>query len=302
MRIIELRRPPAAIERYRDDWFRRNIRIAVSDWIGPEPFSGLLWCRYYSEIRRESGAWYQFINAADLTLELLIDGRLHFRQNGLETEVSPGELYLIHKGSDCTFSTPKGSSFHKLRLMLCGRLIPILERELNLHSSNCIRLCDPESYFRRFREIGEGLRKQREEEGAAITGMIYTLLADLSTELRASTGRTQPGGLPARAIGLMKQRLGEKPSIPTLAAECGVGVHTLLRAFRHDLNCSPHTYWDRLRLERARELVGDSDLSFKEIAGQLGYCSGLYFSTVFRKAVGLSPSQFRRRCRSSYGE
>ena len=46
-------------------------------------------------------------------------------------------------------------------------------------------------------------------------------------------------------------------------------------------------------MESAVQLVRAGQLSFKEIAEQLGFRNSLYFSTVFRRYTGLTPTAFR---------
>jgi AraC-like DNA-binding protein len=58
---------------------------------------------------------------------------------------------------------------------------------------------------------------------------------------------------------------------------------------------SPNDYWQRIRVEAARDMLRKTDLSVTEIAIRCGYSTSQYFSTVFRKYTGTTPTQFRRR-------
>ena len=54
-----------------------------------------------------------------------------------------------------------------------------------------------------------------------------------------------------------------------------------------------------LRIDRARELLSGTDEKLSNIALQIGYNEPNYFSHVFRKAVGMTPKEYRSRSRQA---
>ena len=58
---------------------------------------------------------------------------------------------------------------------------------------------------------------------------------------------------------------------------------------------TPQRYLTDIRLNQAKELLISSSLNVGEIAAIVGYENALYFSRVFRKYAGLSPSAYRSR-------
>jgi len=65
--------------------------------------------------------------------------------------------------------------------------------------------------------------------------------------------------------------------------------------------CTPMEYLARLRIERAKTLLRESDAKIIGIAFECGFGSSQYFANVFRRAVGSSPTEYRRRHRDSTG-
>jgi transcriptional regulator GlxA family with amidase domain len=57
----------------------------------------------------------------------------------------------------------------------------------------------------------------------------------------------------------------------------------------------PREYQQRLQVSRAREMLEFSGRGIDEIASRVGYIDIVAFRRVFRKIVGLTPSDFRRR-------
>jgi LacI family transcriptional regulator len=65
--------------------------------------------------------------------------------------------------------------------------------------------------------------------------------------------------------------------------------------FQKLLGCTPHNEIVRVRLEYARRLLSESELTLQAIARRTGFQQAEYFSAAFKKAVGVSPSDFRRQ-------
>jgi len=82
-----------------------------------------------------------------------------------------------------------------------------------------------------------------------------------------------------------------------LARISGVSYSRLRDLFKASRAETLHDFLQRIRLDEARRLLGDSRLTIKEVAARLHFSSEFYFSHFFRKASGMSPTQFRREPR-----
>jgi AraC-like DNA-binding protein len=71
-----------------------------------------------------------------------------------------------------------------------------------------------------------------------------------------------------------------------------------VRRFQRDMRTSPQRHLTRLRLARARALLLETDQSIEAVTERCGFCDRSYFSTVFRREVGLPPATFRARARA----
>ncbi|MBI1173433.1 helix-turn-helix domain-containing protein [bacterium] len=93
----------------------------------------------------------------------------------------------------------------------------------------------------------------------------------------------------SKAIDLMRDNIETPMSAASLAEELGISCRQLERVFAKHLNHSPKRYWLELRLERARNLLLQTDVSVSEIAVACGFASVSNFSKVFRARFGNSP-------------
>ena len=80
-----------------------------------------------------------------------------------------------------------------------------------------------------------------------------------------------------------------------LARAANFSRYHFLRAFRRAFHATPHEYLTRKRIERAKELLAESELTVTEICFEVGFESLGSFSALFHNIVGWSPSIYRAR-------
>jgi AraC-like DNA-binding protein len=97
-----------------------------------------------------------------------------------------------------------------------------------------------------------------------------------------------------KAISYMRANLGSDLSVPKLARQIGVSASHLSRRFRLATLTSPKAVLMDLRMERAWELLSNSDLTLKQIAAQLTYGRADEFSRAFARVHGIGPSAWRQ--------
>ncbi|MGC6331398.1 helix-turn-helix domain-containing protein [Rhizorhabdus sp. FW153] len=84
-------------------------------------------------------------------------------------------------------------------------------------------------------------------------------------------------------------------SLEAMAAQAGVTPTHFCRIFKKATGVSPHQYVMRARLDRARQMLEQSDTPLATIAEGLGFTSQSHFTRAFRQFAGETPSDFRRR-------
>ncbi len=77
-----------------------------------------------------------------------------------------------------------------------------------------------------------------------------------------------------------------------VAESCSVTENHLCKIFRSELNISPLEYLNQKRLEYAGKLLQSSSMTIAEIAFESGFASPNYFSRIFKKKNGVTPSAF----------
>jgi len=102
-----------------------------------------------------------------------------------------------------------------------------------------------------------------------------------------------------RATEYMMANLGEPISLADIATATGLSRMHFAAQFRVATGMRPHEYLLQRRIERAQELLLNSDLQLVEIALDVGFKTQAHFTTVFTRLVGETPNVWRRSNREA---
>lgn len=101
------------------------------------------------------------------------------------------------------------------------------------------------------------------------------------------------------ACALLTDERMEAGKIATVARKLGFSYDTFRKKFRAELGYSPGQYYMDARIDRAAALLHEGNHTVKTISVQLGFCDEFHFSRCFKRRMGHSPTEFRRRARGS---
>lgn len=106
------------------------------------------------------------------------------------------------------------------------------------------------------------------------------------------------GGLTARQIRVVtdyiESHLGEAITIAQMAALLDLSRYHFIRAFKKSVGVPPHQFAIERRVERAKELLTEGQLSLTEVAQKAGFHTPAQLARAFRQRVGATPAMFRR--------
>jgi AraC family transcriptional regulator len=220
---------------------------------------------------------------------------------------SVGNFTLQPKGTDNPYHTPGRCSFAQILLsdelldracefagqpQLSGRLRPDLVFDTSPELNGVTM-----SYVERALDV-KSPPSNLEMEGRAL------ILLDQIVSLHGQVRPTRPtvGGLAPyqlrRVTDYIGDRLTDELSLQELSGLVGLSAHHFCRVFKQSTGLPPHRWQIRQRVEKAKALMLDTDLSLAEIANAAGFADQSHFTTVFRKATGVPPHAWRRNTRS----
>lgn len=96
-----------------------------------------------------------------------------------------------------------------------------------------------------------------------------------------------------KAVALMEDNLTRNLSIREIAEKASVSQRELERLFRNELATTPKQYYRKLRLEYARQLLHQTELSVLEVSIACDFSSAAYLSAIYKEEFGIQPSKDR---------
>lgn len=139
-------------------------------------------------------------------------------------------------------------------------------------------------------EAAKKLPAMKEDDMRAYLS-IMTVIAEYLT----GTNRVQGdnGRLPELIAQYLRKNYAERVTLQSLSRRFGYCNATLTKSFRAEYGCTIFAYLQDIRLGVACDMLKNSDRSVKEIAAVCGMEDQNYFSRVFKKRYGCSPSDYR---------
>ena len=118
-----------------------------------------------------------------------------------------------------------------------------------------------------------------------------TAMVDLA---RAVVIRNQePDGLMASAREYSKQNFQKDLALEEVARTVGISPYYFSKLFKEETGMNYTEYLTGIRIEKAKELLSNRELSIKEVCVDSGYGNPNYFSRIFKKWTGITPTEFR---------
>jgi len=93
----------------------------------------------------------------------------------------------------------------------------------------------------------------------------------------------------------IRNRYTEKLTLNEVAAAIGISPNYLSYLFKKYSDCGFIEYVNQVKIQKAKELMTEKNMKVYEVAGVLGFDNAFYFSKVFRKVEGCSPSEYKRK-------
>ncbi|HOP75274.1 MAG TPA: response regulator [Bacillota bacterium] len=144
-------------------------------------------------------------------------------------------------------------------------------------------------FSERCRQIQEG------ETVADIFAVVRKIIIEI-TETINRKRQSSASGLIAEAIHYMETHYSDEGlSLSEVAQAVHVSPVYLSIVFKKERNINFSDYLNEIRMNRAMEMLRNSDLKAYEVAERVGFSNPQYFSVCFKKFTGYSPSEFRKR-------
>ena len=126
---------------------------------------------------------------------------------------------------------------------------------------------------------------------------LFSFIADLPEQGKTKSDDTWHEKIMQEAIDFLKNNYNRELTLEEIARHMGFSPNYFSSLFKEYSGVSIFEYVNRIRVEKAKELLKDPKYRIKEISDILGYSSPYYFSSVFKKLTNSSPEKYRMKKR-----
>ncbi len=235
--------------------------------------------------------WHDYIE-----LEIILTGRAEHIYNSEAYELSTGHAYIVTHHDLHAFR-----AVTDITLLNIGFDINLLDLELakvlQYSSGKKLCCCFDNEKTQALKECFDLIINEISNRNDFSEAMIKSLISRIVIEvIRNSQSNEEQTFSPVRkAIEYIHLNFKNELSLQIISDELGVTPNYLGRIFLHDTGVFFNTYLNQVRLRYVCSLLLFSNISVKEIAIMSGYSSVEYFFYVFKKHIGTTPSEYRKR-------
>lgn len=237
----------------------------------------------YSITRNASGVF---------TVEYVISGRGYITADGKKHIAEEGDTYLLNYGMDLHYYSDKSDPWRKIWFNAEGALLSEAARLYLPGGRVVFPGINTSVLMERILNICENKALCGDEISRRCAPIYIELLGQLAEEINAGDTVSEE----AQTLkGYIDMHIEEKISVKTLSELIYRSESQTIRIFKQNYGKTPYEYLLEGKINRAKILISNTNISVKEAAYRLGFSDEHYFSGIFRKKTGFSPTEYRKR-------
>ena len=245
---------------------------------------GLHECRPHI-LRRDGYPYAQLFYCTKGGGTLVFDGQRH--------SIKPNTAFFLPRDYPHEYY-PDGDVWDIHWVVPSGFAADELLRHFGLTAPTIFTLGSTKTLEHHFRKMHEALIGDRLFGNYRAAGYLYDLLIEFYRLTNAESSEHAKSSAMMKAIDHINGHYSEPITLDELCAVAGVSRQHLCRLFRSSLSMRPMEYAAKRRIQAAKELLSNTSGSVEDIAAECGFCTASYFTKLFRRYEGMTPSQFRR--------
>lgn len=252
-------------------------------------------CNYY-KLNSERTAIHRPEGRSDYQLIYIHEGKGNFLIGGSNMALEAGSLILFKPGDPQRYSYDTAVRTQAYWIHFSGTEVETLLRQNNLWGNAVYTLNGKTAFPEIITKITRELQFHTYQYSLMCHAYFLELLCSLTRALdsqQSFMAAEQEALVPA--LDLIHNNSQNDYDISYLAGLCDMSNSHFIRKFKSFTGYPPHRYMSMVRIAYAKEMLLSDDSSVSEIANKLGYDNPLYFSRLFKKYTGTSPSEFKKQ-------
>lgn len=230
----------------------------------------------------------------DFMLIYLYEGNGWAEPRGYCEEMHEGDILVLKPGTALNF----GFNYNSLHFWIhfAGSAVDEILKECDIFESNIFKIGVTKEYWDVLTDIYLQHSFGSNSSLLKANGLFLTFLGEITSILNPSLVNKEIGREKKiyPAIKDMRINFNKNYNLNYYAELCGISLSSFQHTFTKITGVTPQRYLITIRIENAKKMLTNSELSIKEVAQAVGYEDQLYFSRLFKKYEGISPRKFSK--------
>lgn len=229
-----------------------------------------------------------------------VDGSGFFKLKGTEHQVEKNQFFILPAGVPHEYGAQKGGAWTIYWVHFQGAHAAIYAQGMQAPQSINValnsRIRDRIAIFEEILstlQLGNGI-----EELRYASSLLHHFLASMRYLVQYRKGQKEQPGIVDAAIHYMQENIESRITLKDILDYVGYSQSHFSSLFKKQTGQSPLAYFNLLKIEHARQLLKETDLKINQICYKIGIEDAFYFSRLFSKTIGMSPTQYRESCHS----
>lgn len=221
-------------------------------------------------------------------LHYIISGEGYFELNGKIIKLKPKTLFLIPPALPVSYYPDNKNPWQYMWIECIGSLSNDVFKQAGF-TNDCLVLENVEEVEESFAEL---INESYENHNGFIYGIMGKFFEIIYTLTKKHTPLVQKNTMHEITEYIKQNYFDPHLSIEGIAHKFGISLPYLSRIFKKEEGVSPIKYLLNTRMEHACHLLSTQHYTISEVAYAVGFNSPFYFSNVFKKMYGFSPSAY----------
>ena len=226
-------------------------------------------------------------------LVYILEGRGHLEMDDVGYEIEAGTVFLLFPDIRHAYRPDPATGWTENWVGFTGpHMDDLLAGGIISPSRPVYRPGYQHALVEGFQYIFRQVKQQAPLYQFRVCAEVLKLLAETLSQERLSAQQVKAQEIVLHAKRYIEANIQLVFDLESLAAEVGLSLTHIGDVFKGYTGMTPYQYGIHVKINRAKEILAGGESSVKEIAWQVGFEDQFYFSRLFKKKTGYSPSQW----------